>query len=157
MNRVANRLSNQKETSGFSIPHIAQDIDETTDSEEDAAMYTLGQKYERKERTNLNTYRLKRTTVNGTHASFHNRPNNPPNRRRRLISGWMRGVRGCIVCRQSDRSKDRHPREESSTAINDMNTRLTSALLTVSDMVFILDLYMNDLHEASGDEGVISE
>lgn len=63
---------------------------------------------------------------------------------RRLSSGLVRGVKASFLCGQSHRVNDKHPREEVTAAINQLKAMLPSAVITVSDMAYVVYLCVTD-------------
>lgn len=61
------------------------------------------------------------------------------------------GFNGCFVCGQSHRANVRLPQAEVMAAIDKLNQKLTSALVTVPDMAFIVEF--NAMENNAADQG----
>lgn len=69
----------------------------------------------------------------------------------------MRDVKGCLVCVQLHMANYQHPREEVTAAINKLKEKFPIALITVSDMAFLVDVCTSDNGEDGGDNEFVAE
>lgn len=155
INRVANRLSTKKHSAGGNAAHLATENDRRDMEDEKEANYTLGQEYGGEAERNV---KLPGSSRRGTRIALpktqqehgvrrpteHTHGHGRGNRDRRVVkSNWMRGVRGCFVCGRSHRANEHHPRDEVTAAINRLKARHPRALITVDDLAFLANNYLN--------------
>lgn len=131
INRVANRLSTKKRTVGTIFAHISSLHSNLEDATHDHGLVTLGHRY------GGNAKRLIKMSgpIRFTQRGRGGRAGSSTSRR--LISHWMRGVRGCFVCGKDHRPKDRHSQEEFHMAVQRLEEKNTKALLTIEDVAFL--------------------
>lgn len=61
---------------------------------------------------------------------------------------WMRGVKGCFVCRRLDHhSRKKHSRDEVTAEINKPKMRYPTPLLTSKEHAYISSMYDPDVSE----------
>lgn len=158
INRVANRLSTQKRTAGMTAAHLAEDAHDWDDSDDDMALYSLGQKYGGDAKRHLKSYVPRRQNCGQRQGSQSTRPHGNHGRPQlRLSSVWMRGVKGCLVCGQSQREKVRHTRDEVTAAINKLKEKLPSALITIADVVHIVEQCNEEKGSTSNENDIMAE
>lgn len=147
-----------KKTAGTTASHRSEDIRDWSYSDEDEPFYTLRQNYGGDAKRRIETYGQRSQGFNhgkGPHAPRRQVKTRPG--QRRLNSRCRRGVKGSFYSVQSHRSIHWHPREDVTAAINKFNEWLPSALLTVSDIAYIVDLCINDQGDAGEDTKFIAE
>ncbi len=72
---------------------------------------------------------------------------------RKLSTRWLRGIKGCYVCRKDHLAHTRHSPEEVRRAIERLKKEHPKALISVEDLSFIAD----DLHDDTEDNESIFE
>lgn len=145
VNRVANRLSGRKNSSGTTLTFIGKHNNQSEPKNKDEALYSIGQNYGGEAKGKVKRY--------GQAGYRQNQKNSQQNgNRRRIASSWLRGVKGCFVCGKDHYANQKHPRDEVTAAINKLKNKHPRALLTVEDLAFITELYDDNDKEESGEE-----
>lgn len=131
INRVANRLSDRPKTAGAVYANWTIGA---IDSEDDDAYYGLGQRYGGDAKRQVKSFVKKGT-------GGYNRGENSRIRKR---PKWMRGVKGCFVCRRDHMANQHHSRDEVTRAINKLKQKLPTVFLSQEDTAYISELFKEE-------------
>lgn len=123
------------------------------------ALYTLRLSYGGDARRQIKTYGPWRGTFNGNNCERGTHRSLPigtdPATPSKL--GWILWYKGRFLCRLSHRAKIHQPRAELTAAINKRNPKLPSALVTVSDMAFVVDMRITEESTPDKSDGILAQ
>ena len=123
VNRVANRLSGRKNSSSSTDQgYIAQGMNHDKMGDmKDEAMYSIGQSYGGEAKRPVKRYGGRSNQGQyqqpNTYRKHQGNSSYQQNRNRRFSSNWLRGIKGCFVCRKDPFAREKHSREEITAAI----------------------------------------
>lgn len=143
---LANKLSHKKGTESTSVALLtSNETPNNGDAKGDQAFYRLGQRYGGEAKSRMTHYGPKAKFVGKRHETYPSNNYRQQQRQRRPIPWWMRGVKGCFVCRKPDHNaNERHSRDEVSTVIKNLKMKHPTALLTEEDKEYITDLFADN-------------
>lgn len=145
--RVANQLSDKLRSAGTNIVCSAED--DSTDQTK--ILYSLGKTFGGDAKTQpKNPWPSKSRRYYNKDEERRRRPH------RQLNSAWWKGVKGCFVCGKDHLARTRHGKDEITKAIDKLRSNHPSALLTVEDLAFVIDMVMTETDEKdSSDEDYV--
>lgn len=140
INRVANKLSDRPKTAGSVSANWAAANGKGEDS---AVLYSSSQKYGGNAVRPMKTF-VKNKAFNKQGSNAHRRYGRPR---------WIRGIKGCFVCKGDHRANEHHSREEVTKAVNRLKARQPAAFLSRADHGYIDELFAGEYQSDGDDDG----
>lgn len=144
VNRIENQQRDKERSAGSSLSCLTHHCLDRDDEKDTADVhYSLGKTFggDARRKTEMPWMKYQRSGLQRERERLF---------RMFLGPDWMKGVKGCFLCRKDHRSNACHKQEKVTAAINRLEEKHLQVLLSVANLAAVV--HMTSLSEAESDE-----